>query len=129
MGEDNFHSLISFKKTLPLGSSGLAGICDYILWYGKSIDKMKYRELRLPKDIGAGTGYTWLREKNLFERKMSSLERNDPSVIDDKARPFFPATLSSSGYTSTCMYDFNFNSKYYKCGKKAGEHILLEWKD
>ena len=69
MGEDNFHSLISFKKTLPLGSSGLAGICDYILWYGKSIDKMKYRELRLPKDIGAGTGYTWLREKNLLSER------------------------------------------------------------
>ena len=59
---------------------------------------------------------------------MSSLERNDPSVIDDKARPFFPATLSSSGYTSTCMYDFNFNSKYYKCGKKAGNTFLLNGK-
>jgi adenine-specific DNA-methyltransferase len=34
-GSENFFSIITFKKTLPLGSSGLAGISDYIIWYAK----------------------------------------------------------------------------------------------
>jgi adenine-specific DNA-methyltransferase len=55
-GSNNFVSLISFKKTLPLGSSGLAGICDYILWYGKNYEVMKYHELYLEKPIGKDTG-------------------------------------------------------------------------
>jgi adenine-specific DNA-methyltransferase len=82
-GDENFHSLISFKKTLPLGSSGLAGICDYILWYSKNVKLMKYREILDEKPLGAGTGYTWLQDNVLNERKMTRDERGAPSSIDD----------------------------------------------
>src|SRR3990167_1436304 len=43
-GAENFFSIITFKKTLPLGSSGLAGISDYLLWYARDVKKIKYRE-------------------------------------------------------------------------------------
>jgi len=39
-GKGNFFSLISFKKTLPLGSRGLAGICDYIIWYAVAVTNL-----------------------------------------------------------------------------------------
>jgi adenine-specific DNA-methyltransferase len=118
-GEENFHSLIAFKKTLPLGSSGLAGICDYILWYSKSRTSMKYRDLLDEKPIGAGTGYTWLRDKNYIERKMTSEERNNPKLIEESAQPFFSASLSSSGYTVTCMFDIEFEGRVFAAGKKS----------
>ncbi len=118
-GEENFHSLISFKKTLPLGSSGLAGICDYIFWYSKNLETMKYRELRIPKNLGAGTGYTWVRDDLFVERKMTTTERNNPQTLDKSKRPFFAATLASSGYTPTCMYDFHMDGRLFKCGKKS----------
>lgn len=118
-GDENFHSLISFKKTLPLGSSGLAGICDYILWYSKSYESMKYRELLDEKPIGAGTGYTWIRDENFNERKMTSDERNNPRFINHQSQPFFAASLSSSGYTPTCMFDINFEGRIFPAGKKS----------
>ncbi|MEI6261672.1 MAG: site-specific DNA-methyltransferase [Deltaproteobacteria bacterium] len=118
-GDENFHSLIAFKKTLPLGSSGLAGICDYILWYAKTRPNMKYREILDEKPIGAGTGYTWLRDKNYHARKMTSEERNNPKLIEAMAQPFFSASLSSSGYTVTCMFDIEFEGRVFPAGKKS----------
>ena len=118
-GSENFFSLITFKKTLPLGSSGLAGISDYIIWYAKDKTKIKYRQLFVDKPIGAGTGYTWAELKDGTRRKMTSEEKNNPSLLPKGSKVFFTSSLSSSGYTPSCMYDFKFEGETYKCGKKS----------
>lgn len=118
-GSENFFSFITFKKTLPLGSSGLAGISDYIIWYAKDKNSIKYREILEPKQLGQGTGYTWVEEKDGSQRKMTREERLDPQSLPKDSRPFFTSSLSSSGYTPTCMYDFELNGTIYKCGAKS----------
>ncbi|MBK7377964.1 MAG: site-specific DNA-methyltransferase [Ignavibacteriales bacterium] len=118
-GSKNFFALITFKKTLPLGSSGLAGINDYIIWYSKDIAKIKFRELYQQKPIGEGTGYTWLEFADGTRRKMNKEERYNSKLIPEKAKIFFTSALASSGYTETCMYDFEFEGKIYKCGNKS----------
>ena len=57
-GEKNFFALIAFKKTLPLGSSGLSGICDYMIWYANNKSKIKYRPLFEYKTISLSTNHT-----------------------------------------------------------------------
>ena len=104
---------------MPLGSSGLAGISDYIVWYAKDKSKIKYRNLFQKKQIGQGTGYTWVEFENGERRKMTLEERNDPSILPQSSKVFFTSTLSSSGYTPTCMYDFNFEGITYKCTGKS----------
>jgi len=118
-GSENFFSLITFKKTLPLGSSGLAGISDYLVWYAKDRTKIKYRQLYVDKPIGAGTGYTWVELSDGSRRKMTTEERNNPSLLPKGSRVFFTSSLSSSGYTPSCMFDFEFEGQLYKCGKKS----------
>ncbi len=118
-GSENFVSFITFKKTLPLGSSGLAGISDYLLWYAKDKENIKYRELFEEKPIGENTGYTGLEFAVGERRKMTSDERRDPRLLPSGARPFFNSALSSSGYTPTCMFDFELDGKLYKCGSKS----------
>ena len=118
-GSSNFFSLITFKKTLPLGSWGLAGISDYIVWYAKDSGQMKYRQLFQEKPIGEGTGYTWVELPNGQRRKMTSEEKANSSLLPKGARPFFASSLSSSGYTPTCMFDFKFEGRVFKCGKKS----------
>ena len=44
-GSENFVSLITFKKTSRLQSELLSGVSDYVLWYAKSIQHIKYRQL------------------------------------------------------------------------------------
>jgi adenine-specific DNA-methyltransferase len=118
-GSENFFALITFKKTLPLGSSGLAGISDYIIWYAKDKEKVKYRQLYVDKPIGAGTGYTWVELQDGVRRKMTSEEKSNPSLLPKDSNVFFTSSLSSSGYTPTCMFDFEFEGKTYKSGKKS----------
>ncbi len=118
-GSQNFFAQITFKKTLPLGSAGLAGISDYILWYGKDVKKIKYHELYFEKPIGEGTGYTWIELADGTKRKMSREERLNPKLISKDTKIFFTSALASSGYTETCMFEFEFEGKTYKCGNKS----------
>ena len=118
-GFSNFFALITFKKTLPLGSSGLAGISDYLLWYAKDKDKVKYYELFEDKQIGEGTGYTWLELPEGKRRKMTKEERNNLRLIPSGFRPFFTSALASSGFTPSCMFDFELNGRTFKCGNKS----------
>ena len=118
-GVNNFFSIITFKKTLPLGSSGLAGINDFILWYAKDKVKVKFNELYSEKPIGEGTGYTWVELENGERRKMTKEEKLTPGLLPKNSKVFFTSSLSSSGYTSTCMFDFEFEGKVYKCGAKS----------
>jgi len=118
-GSQNFFSIITFKKTLPLGSSGLAGINDFILWYAKDKTKVKYNELFVEKPIGEGTGYTWVELATGERRKMTKEEKLTPGLLPKDSKIFFTSSLSSSGYTPTCMFDFEFEGKIYKCGAKS----------
>jgi adenine-specific DNA-methyltransferase len=118
-GPQNFFSIITFKKTLPLGSSGLAGINDFILWYAKDKTKVKYNELFVEKHVGEGTGYTWVELTDGQRRKMTKEEKLTPGLLPKNSRIFFTSSLSSSGYTPTCMFDFEFEGKTFKCGSKS----------
>ncbi len=118
-GSENFYGLISFKKTLPLGSSGLAGICDYIVWYAKKKEQVKFRPLYQNKPIGSGSGYTWIEMPDGGRRKMTPEEKDNPETIHDEHRVFFADKLSSSGFTSTCYFPINFEGKTYPPTKKS----------
>ena len=60
-GAENFRSVISFKKTSSASGDSLSSVCDYLVWYCRSREKIKYRQLNLTKAVGeeGGTQYTW----------------------------------------------------------------------
>ena len=118
-GVDNFFTQISFRKTTPLKCSGLAGICDYLVCYAKDVSRMKYHDLFENKEVGEGSGYTWLELPDGSRRKMTTEEKKDITKIPSGSRPFSLADLASTGYTDSCMYDFEFGGKHFKCGKKS----------
>lgn len=118
-GSENFVSIITFKKASPLTSKGLACVADFIIWYAKDKENIKYRKLFENKPIGRDTGYTWVELKNGDRRKMTSQEKDNPSLLPKDSRVFFTADLASTGYTKSCMFDFEMNGVTYKCGKKS----------
>lgn len=118
-GPENFFTQISFRKTTPLKCSGLAGICDYIICYAKNINSLKYHDLFELKEAGDGSGYTWLELADGTRRKMSAEEKKDISLIPKDAKMFSLADLASTGYTDSCMYDFDFEGVHFVCGKKS----------
>jgi adenine-specific DNA-methyltransferase len=112
-GEENFISLISFRTHSALGVKLLATPYDYLLWYCKNIDVVKYRSLFLGKDMGAGTQYRYLQMSDGARRTMTEKEQQDPSNIPSDVRIFRLVNLPSSGYTPSCTFDFEFEGKIY----------------
>ena len=49
-GEGHFVSIITVRKTGGLGSAALTGVADFVLWYSRSREHLKYRPLLQPKD-------------------------------------------------------------------------------
>jgi adenine-specific DNA-methyltransferase len=62
-GVNNHVSLIIYRKTTSASSDGLATVCDYLIWYAKCKEKLKYRPLYSIKELGqsGATQYTWIR--------------------------------------------------------------------
>lgn len=118
-GSENFFSLITFKKTSPLGSTGLPGISDYIVWYAKDIESVKYRQLFDYKGVGAGSMYKYVMLADGTTRTMTQAEQVNPSTLPSGARIYRLDKLTSSGYTDSCFYDFELNGKIIKAKKKS----------
>jgi adenine-specific DNA-methyltransferase len=51
-GAENFVSLIAFAKTTGFSGNTLSSVADYILWYARSIQSIKYRQLYRFKEAG-----------------------------------------------------------------------------
>ena len=71
-GEENFVSQISLAKTSSATSLHLAGVTDYILFYAKSRDQLKYREQYRTKEAGGdgGAAYTYLQDDDGTRRNL-----------------------------------------------------------
>src|SRR5262249_20477347 len=51
-GSENFVALITFKKTSSASSELLSGVSDYLIWYARYRERVKYRQLYLEKSVG-----------------------------------------------------------------------------
>ncbi len=60
-GEQNCVNVITFKKTTSASGRLLASVSDYLLWYAKDREQVKYRQLFATKEVGeaGATQYTW----------------------------------------------------------------------
>lgn len=98
LGVGNRCGIIAFKKTGGQSSSGLPSVVDYILWYARSKDKLKYYQLfnkKVPGEEGA-TNYTWI-EIVSGERRPLSSEEQDNLNIQINSKIFQPYPLFSEG--------------------------------
>ena len=116
-GSQNFFSLITFRTTSGLGSKGLTGIANYLLWYAKDKSKIKYRQLFSDKDFGEGTMFTYLELSDGTRRKLTKEEKANPQLIPIGAKVFRLSDLVSSGLTPSCVFDYAFEGRTFKPGR------------
>jgi adenine-specific DNA-methyltransferase len=103
-------AIIPFRtKKMPLNLKTLDSICDYVVWYAKDINTIKYRQLFEEKKAGDGF-YTYIEEKGGKIRKFNEKD----NLEELKNELFLPLNMNSSGLTPSCVFDVNFNGKIYK---------------
>ena len=111
-GEENFASLITVRKTGGLGSSGLTGIADFVLWFAKSMESLKFRNLfRIKADIGTDAQYSYAL---LPSGEGVALSKIAPRQDDVKV--FQPTSLHTMfAGVQSCLYPtFEFNGKRFR---------------
>ena len=112
-GSENFVSVITFRKTSPLGTAGLPSISDFLLWYGRDTASLKVRPIYQRKAFGGDTTYTWLELSDGSRRKMTRAERLDSELLPAGSRPFVLDNLRSSGYTATCYFPITVGDRTF----------------
>ena len=106
-GEGNFVSLISYAKTTGFSSQHLASVCDYLVWYAKSIAETKFRAL-VEKKIEGGAGAAKYRAAYSFAALANS--PLDPTRIVTSDQLTAQGASAQSGPES---YAFNFNGSTF----------------
>ena len=111
-GEENFVSLITFTKAPALMADRLSNNVDYLLWYAKDRNVMKYHPLWLErKESGRGT-------YNAVELKDGSVRRLSNAEIDNwqlgNGRRLRIADLSSQGETGSGSYPVEFQGRQWR---------------
>lgn len=124
-GASNFCSVITFAKTSGYGeTSRLASVSDYLLWYAKDREQLKYRQLYYTKDIGSELAreYRYLEAPDGTRRPMSPEELAHPERIPEGHRAFRPDNITSQGATQSGSFAFEFEGEMFTLGPN------LHWK-
>jgi adenine-specific DNA-methyltransferase len=110
-GSENFQAQINFKSMGALGQSGLAKTYDYILWYAKDAAVIKFRPVFRATTFAGDREYRYRDDKSTDGYKILSPEENDR--LTDTRGVFRRSALTSSGYTVTCTFSFDFKGRTF----------------
>ena len=112
LGSENFAALINFRSMTPLGQKGMARVYDYILWYAKDVESMKFRPLYQSRPIGDEREFCFLQGKAGGYTKLKPEQVRELPLADQQS-VFKRSVLTSSGYTPSCTYQFEYRGKSY----------------
>lgn len=123
-GSGNQVGVITFQKTAGAGSPSigtqvLASVGDYLLWYARDREQIKYRQLYLSRDNQPGNlgAYTWLEEIGGVRRRMSPEEMSGRQPFPNASRAFTPDNLTSQTGVESTQFPVVIDGKTFRPAK------------
>ncbi|MEO0368613.1 MAG: site-specific DNA-methyltransferase [Pseudomonadota bacterium] len=122
-GEDNFVSQISYVTTGGLASGTLSRAGDYLLWYAKKKDVIKYRAIvkakKLP-DEDLKSKYDQFESPDLRRSTYLQAKSKLESAELEGGKIFRVDNIISQGSSENTIRTFDFQEETFDCG--AGNH-------
>ncbi len=121
-GGGNFVAMVTFLKTSGAGSPSigtdvLPSTSDYLIWYARDVEKIKYNQLYIPR-LGEGwVNYDFVKLLDGTYRKMAQEEREDWSLLPEGSQVYRRDNLTSSSSVGEASEPFSFQGKLYYPGK------------
>ena len=114
-GSENFVRLIHFRKTGALMSQGLDEVGDYIVWYAKDNERLKYHQLYEPKTISKSglSNYPNVLLPDGTTRNLKSNERQNSEEIPKGAKLFGLHALNSQSGGPNSRFPIDFKGKTF----------------
>ena len=117
-GADNHFSMICFQKVgHPFSASNtIPSKLDYLLWYAKDKEKIKFHKLFTSRKNEIPAGYDYFELPNGERKKLSLDQKRGIEEIPKEAKIFKPMQLFKSGPGS--KYEVEFDGKKYNSGHR-----------
>lgn len=113
-GSENRIELIAFrKKGMPLTGTLLEGSFDYLLWYAKNKNSVKYRSLFKEMNTEGDSHWNWIHLADGSRRKMTKDEIDNHKLLPKDVDIYQLSNLYPSGTFATGFYDFEFHGREY----------------
>ncbi|AMS33652.1 DNA methylase [Betaproteobacteria bacterium UKL13-2] len=116
-GAENFCAVINFKTMMPLESGDIESVVDYLVWYSRDKENLKYRNLYVPKSVGEGSEFVFADTPDGGYRRLSSAEVKDFAVTASNEAIFKRSDLTSSGYTQSCIFPISFDGRVFETAR------------
>ena len=111
-GPDNFIAQISFrKKTMPLGAKHLEQMGDFIIFYAKNSELLKYRHLYKTMDTQGDGHWNVAEFSDGTRRKLSSEEVNNHALVGRAFDPCRLVNMSPIGYSPDRDFEIEFEGR------------------
>ena len=108
-GFENRIATITFRKTGSSVASTLSEVADYLLWYARDKQKVKYRNIYKPliskKEVVETM--TMVEDKEGNVRNLTRQERENPNSLNESLRLFSSMPLISQGESRTDPFIWN----------------------
>ncbi|MGO8736588.1 MAG: site-specific DNA-methyltransferase [Terriglobia bacterium] len=121
-GTEHFCSLITVKKTTGAGSPAIGtdvvpAVSDYLLWYSKNRELVKFRELYTSRGGEGWVNYDYVRLPDGTHRRMTTEEGVDWSSLPYGAKVYRRDNLTSTSSTEEASRPVQFNGHEYTPGR------------
>ncbi|HYN82105.1 MAG TPA: site-specific DNA-methyltransferase [Gemmatimonadaceae bacterium] len=115
-GDQNFVSLITYKTSIGLGSELIDNTANYLLWYSRDIDALKFRPLHRVLQAGkeGASRFKTLRLPDLSERRATDAELEEPSTLPTGSRLFRDQGLTSRSASATTLFPVESRARKYE---------------
>lgn len=129
-GSSNFCALITFLKTTSATNVALPGTADYLVWFAKNRDLLKFRSPFAKKttESGGGIYYDRIELPDGTRRQITPVERSGAAQLPSGARLYRMDNLSSQsvgrdkGIGAACWFPVKLGGQEYLPNQK------LRWK-
>ena len=105
-GKENFVSFISYRTSAPLGTKHVPHITDYICWYAKNKESLKFRKLFVQKE-GIEDGFNLVETKDGEIKNINDLDRK----LERQDRLFSSITLVAVGPNINRIFPIEYAGK------------------
>jgi len=113
-GKANFGQIIPFrKKLMPLGAKLLEGMCDYLLWYVKDVNLVKYRTLFNLSQPKASARWTNVELADGIRRKLTREETEKLDLLTKGARVYRLVSQRAPSFSEASVYSFTFRDRIF----------------
>jgi len=134
-GAANRIATISFATTSSSSTTKLPQVADYLLWYGKDAQQVKYHQLyenlTRAEVIKAFSSHVSVELADGSTRKLSDEERFDPDAHCPKGtRIYRRAALDSQGVSTTGRSEpYTYNHRTFPCSRNRQWSISMDGLD